>query len=808
MADDPITTEVTLGAADPRPKASHTQPSPEARYRVGARLGQGGMGEVRRVYDARLDRHLAMKTLDPRLLHLGGPRARFLNEARITAGLQHPGIVAVHDQGERPDGVLWYTMKEVRGQTLGAVIHTVHAASKGQWQSADGWSLRRLIAALVRVCEAMAYAHARAVIHRDLKPSNIMVGEFGEVLVVDWGLATRHGQAEPTATGPAAPDRMTQSGSVLGTIAYMPPEQARGDLDALGPRSDVYALGAILFKILLGRPPLLDTTSGLQRLADDRPPDIETAERRPDLPALPPALVQACATAMAADAQARPADAGVLAARIRGWLDDSERRTRALQIVHKAEELRPRGDELRALAATLRDQAAAILDPIAAYAPVAEKAPGWALQDAAEEALVQSRLADVEFIQTMRSALEQMPDLPEAHALLADHYRGQVVTAEALHDRAAAAEAMALLQTHDDGRHRDWIAGRGRLCLTTEPAGAKLSIARYETVDRRLQLGAFRSLGTGPIDTVLDRGSYMVRIAASGHAQVDLPVLIERETGWVQTEPVLLPPEGELGPDDVYVPAGWFIFGGDPAAPDPLPRQRLWLDGFIIRRHPVTVAEYSEFLRARRAEDGPAAILAYLPQNVLGVDGRTLTWQDNGQPPASEPANWPLVGVTWYAAVAYAIWCEEQTGLPWRLPHECEWEKAARGVDGRLYPWGNFTDPTWACVFDSRMGAAHRAPVHEFGGDISSYGVCGLAGNARDWCCSEYLRAGPCGPKVNVEGGEPTDDGYRISKGGAYAAILDHSRAAGRFGARPFDAFSTLGFRLARPWPIQESSDS
>lgn len=806
MPDDPIAptvgTEVTLDAGAHRP-APAQPPTPLNRYRIGARLGQGGMGEVRRVYDARLDRHLAMKTLDPRLLHLAGPRARFLNEARITAGLQHPGIVAVHDQGERPDGALWYTMKEVRGQTLSAVIQGVHAASTRRWAAADGWSLRRLIEAFVRVCEAMAYAHAQGVIHRDLKPSNIMVGEFGEVLVVDWGLAIRAGLADPTASESPTDARMTQSGAVLGTIAYMPPEQARGELDALGPRSDVYALGGILFEILLGRPPLLDTTSGLHRLIDDRPPNIEQAERRPDSPAPPPALVQACAHAMAAEPGDRPNDAGALATRVRAWLDDSERRAQAVKIINKAKLLQPRGARLRAQAEALRSQAAALLEPIAAYAPVAQKAPGWALEDAAEEALVESRLADVEFVQTVRSALEQMPDLPEAHALLADYYRAQVIAAEGRHDRAAAAEAMSLLRGHDDGRYADWIAGRGRLCLTTDAAGARFSVARYETVDRRLQLGPFRSLGAAPVDTVLDRGSYMVRIEAPGCALVNLPVLIERETGWVQDEPVLLPPEDELGSDDVYVPAGWFIFGGDPAAPDPLPRQRLWLDGFIIRRHPVTVAEYSAFLQARCAVDGQEAIGRSLPANITARDGSELRWHADGRTPQGEPSDWPVAGVTWFAAREYARWLAQGDGRPWRLPHECEWEKAARGVDGRLFAWGDFMDATWARVFNSQAGGASRAGIRAFPTDVSPYGVFGLAGNTRDWCCNEYLRAGPEGPTVEDDADSMASDGYRVSKGGAYGAIGDHSRAAGRFGARPFDAFSTLGFRLARRWPVQ-----
>jgi serine/threonine-protein kinase len=403
----------------------------------------------------------------------------------------------------------------------------------------------------------------------------------------------------------------------------------------------------------------------------------------------------------------------------------------------------------------------------------------------------------------VRSALEQMPDLSEAHALLADHYREQVAQAEALHDRAGAAEAMALLRSHDDGRHADWIAGRGRLYLTTDVPGARFSIARYTTVDRRLQLGPFRDLGGAPVETVLDRGSYMVHIEAPGHARVKLPVLIERETGWVQTEPVLMPTEDELGPDDVYVPAGWFIFGGDPAAIDALPRRRIWLDGFIIRRHPVTVAEYGAFLSALRT-DG-LAIHTHLPQNGTDGTGRETIWDLDGNPPPSEPRDWPVIGVTWYSAAAYAKWSQNH-GQPWRLAHELEWEKAARGADGRIYPWGNFSDPAWACMFDSRKGTARRAGVGEFPTDESPYGVRGMGGNTRDWCSNLYLRAGPDSVDESTGQAALLDDTYRIAKGGAWSAVRSQSRAGGRFGSRPHDTFSSLGFRLARTWPAQSSA--
>ncbi|MEQ1507516.1 MAG: serine/threonine-protein kinase, partial [Myxococcota bacterium] len=224
-----------------------------------------------RLHDPELDRTVAAKILratDPASV------ARFEAEARTTAQLQHPGVVPVYRLDTAPDGRRRFTMAEVRGRTLLDVIRDLHAArDRAHATTPDGWTLFRLVAAFEQVCATIAYAHGRGVIHRDLKPANLMIGRFGEVYVVDWGLV-RADPVEP-ATGDAPirpwtdPDAArTADGAVLGTPAYMAPEQARGA--PATSAADVFALGAVLYTILAGRPPLVGPADEVLRalLAD------------------------------------------------------------------------------------------------------------------------------------------------------------------------------------------------------------------------------------------------------------------------------------------------------------------------------------------------------------------------------------------------------------------------------------------------------------------------------------------------------------------------------------------------------------
>lgn len=224
---------------------------------------KGGLGEVSVARDRELNREVALKEIQSRFSHDDTSRARFLLEAEVTGGLEHPGIVPVYGLGRHEDGRPYYAMRFIRGDSLKEAIDQFHSGDAPvSFQSVE---FRQLLSRFLDVCNAIDYAHSRGVLHRDLKPGNIMLGKFGETLVVDWGLAKVGDDAEAAAGGestlkPASGSMATQLGSTIGTPAFMPPEQATGNLELLGPQSDVYSLGATLYCLMTGKPPVRGKT--------------------------------------------------------------------------------------------------------------------------------------------------------------------------------------------------------------------------------------------------------------------------------------------------------------------------------------------------------------------------------------------------------------------------------------------------------------------------------------------------------------------------------------------------------------------
>ena len=286
----------------------------------------GGLGHVFLAEDLELHRNVALKEIREDAADDPASRERFLSEAKITGNLEHPGIVPVYGLGVHPDGRPYYAMRFIQGENLSAAIKAFHASRAADFSSLE---FRQLLSRLVNVCNAVAFAHSRGIIHRDLKPQNVMLGPFGETLVVDWGLAktfqTGVNEATiqrlphwPAPQIPADRESVTSAGEVIGTPAYMSPEQAAGRNAELGPLSDVYGLGAILYALLTGQAPLPGATSDIvEAVLHGRivPP-------RQVHPRIPRSLAAICHRAMAHQPQQRYASALDLASDLERWLAD------------------------------------------------------------------------------------------------------------------------------------------------------------------------------------------------------------------------------------------------------------------------------------------------------------------------------------------------------------------------------------------------------------------------------------------------------------------------------------------------------
>ena len=441
----------TPGVA-PIPAALHPAALPD-RYADRGLLGRGGMGEVRRVHDRLLGRDVAMKVLQARFIGDPAMNQRFDEEARIGARLQHARAVPVHDRGTLADGRPFFTMREVAGRTFSDHLFDFHAHPG---DASDARPLSDPIRILLEVCEVVAYAHSLGVVHRDLKPDNILVTPHGEVLVVDWGLARVHGGAGSVGPGPDA----SPPGAVAGTPTYMAPEQARGDDPQIGPRSDVYALGTILFEILTGRPAfhghsatrILEQvrTSEAPGIAIDEPAPRGTPDPAPSVPLAPAVsarqaapLLPLCRHAMAPAVADRLASAEALADALRAWLSGMERRRQAQEEVRQAAALEAQAAALQRQADGLRAAASARIGPTGPLDAAAWST--WEEADALEGTRAEMEARADAHLQT---ALVHAPDLPDAHAALAHHRHADLLGALAEGDVPAESELRARLRRH------------------------------------------------------------------------------------------------------------------------------------------------------------------------------------------------------------------------------------------------------------------------------------------------------------------------------------------------------------------------
>ncbi|MCC6740915.1 MAG: SUMF1/EgtB/PvdO family nonheme iron enzyme [Planctomycetia bacterium] len=888
-------------------RAAGTEPLPAAagKFTLGEELGRGGIGRVVEARDADFGRAVALKLLiesaDATALE------RFRREARLTGFLEHPNIVPVHEMGVLPGTRQWYyCMKRIAGRDMARVIRQARAAAGDAAATKSlRWSLRRLVEAFRDACRAVAYAHSKGVIHRDIKPANIMLGEFGEVLVVDWGLAREvdprvpvtqvfaAGDDEPSAIfrESSSSPGVTTAGQIIGTPAYMSPEQALGQHAAVGPRSDVWSLGATLYEILTGRAPFAGATP--RELARAI---VKTAPAAPrSLDATIPADLEAiCLKALSRDPGARYADAGEMAGDVEAWLDGAREQERrdalAAEQLARGRDAVARFFRLRGEAETAREQRDRAENKADLFAPLPELRAVWDLQDRAESLERARAEAFAEAEEALASALSNAPEKTEARQQRPRLHWDPFLEAEAAgnsaemvlhrriveshHDRSLAAElsgegevsvatrayaCRCLLDGRDvapaelavRGLHpwsgRDLHAGRPapwpggevdaplRLrvhAASCEPApleGAAVWAYRFVPIDRVLvpvtpggapRLGdpapaaaldalfpnpTYRPRGPGlylgrtPVRNArLSMGSWLLVLVADGRAPARVPVHVARQQA--QDVAVTLFDPAEIPDGFVHVAAGPFVMQGDATTLAGAPAVRREADDVFVARFPVTCRDWAGFVNAA-GEDPPR-----LPRHVSTgksywpalPGGRTAVptadWiaahpaeaaalQRMENDPGPWLDDWPVLALSWTDGAAFALRRSRRENRLFHLPHEDQWEKAARGVDRRVYPWGDTFEGLFANVQGSFQGIPHPAPVDSFPYDESPYGVRGLGGNVSDRC-------------LNDPGHDKWPD-WRVIKGGSWQKVEMYARAMYRAGS-PVDSPNLgNGHRLA-----------
>ncbi|MEN7972279.1 MAG: bifunctional serine/threonine-protein kinase/formylglycine-generating enzyme family protein [Verrucomicrobiota bacterium] len=753
-------------------------------------LGQGSFGEVHSARDVLLGRKVAIKSIKERFRGDDEVVDRFLKEARGTAQLEHPNIMPVHEAGVDERFGVFFTMKKIEGEDLKEILDKLQANTAFYEKT---YSFNFLLEVFLAVCNGVAFAHSKGVIHRDLKPANIMVGQYGEVLILDWGLVKKvdsEGDSDADVhlrMDGAEGGSETLDGAVSGTPNYMSPEQADGRVQDVGFQSDVYSLGSILYHILTYYPPF--EKAQIRRLLENVktgnfiPPRKRFPERM-----IPRELEAICLKAMSLHPIARyhsveylaqdvrnyignfdvkayraprwmrfwktckrnPVKAGVAAAAVSAFLlAFGAQRTMLYgsysSSIGRAAELRLEGNRLVDEATGLYDE----LQVLGAESELKERS----LREIELEALLEARDTEIAAKYNVAEALyESVPEMyrkkPAVHegyvgimrrridlALHRKQYERARQWLETVRLRIAQPDVQVGAETlRKLEKVQDLIAGKGRLEITGPDSIHDVIVwpmLEDEDTPCMVQGDAVKH-GKLPvqIDTIA-KGSYILQVTCADGGMVPYSVHV----GHGEMKQVDLDVPGSIPDGMVYVPAGDFIFGGEDS--HFYRERRRSLPSFFIKKHEVTVAEYLEFWETLSGSDLKSEYksrIRFHPQDRRFVEA----WDEQGDL-ADERLSleYPVVGIPLEAAKAFCEWKSRRMGASIRLPTAMEWEKAARGVDGRRYVWGNGfpKGANFALTMGNKKGKARFplwAPPGKFIRDVSVYGAYDMAGNVRE----------------------------------------------------------------------------
>ncbi len=772
---------------------------PSSHYTQVRTIGLGGVGLVISAHDPNLNRDVAVKMLRGESKGKLPDIERFIREARATAKIEHPNVIPVHEMGVM-DGVgVYFTMKKVKGDNFHEVIENLKKGDRGYCEK---YTRRHLLEIFISICNGVSFAHDKKIIHRDLKPHNILIGDYGEVLVMDWGLAKHLDSTEEDKYRDFAAEKgecrfhgdssMTTDGTISGTPNYMPPEQADGKVLELDEKSDIYSLGAILYQILTYSPPY--TGEDVYKvLADVQKGNLVHPREKCPKHKIPRELEAICLKAMSLEKAERYQSVPELIRDTRNYIegfsvsahpDSALVKFRKLcmrhpavsstsaaavfivvagfllvkliffiqyqTIITAADENRIEGSrELRNATQTYSE-----LDAIASKRVVREESEKEqelskklsALYINAENKYETSVLLYKSVPKAYSRTLPLREGLTDImvnrirYSILVQNYERAEKWINFIRQQTGNFENLSPENKNIILGFADIVKGDGRMRVSTEPAGASVTLCKLaDKGDGILSEVENRELGLSPVNEfMIPKGSYIIKIKYGNRPEVAYPVMISH--GEKENPNIHIPESVPAGM--VYIPAGYFFIGGENSRY--YRSHEISIPSFFIRKYEVTFGEYLEFWKELKTKDEKEK---HVSKIIFDASERAFAdaWDSDGKLISPLRENLPVVGILLESAMAYCDWLSRKTGRKFMLPSAEQWEKAARGVDGRNFPWGNGFNAKYANINENtgaRKDFGYFAPPGSLPRDISVYGLFDMGGNVREMTSSKFVDGG------------------------------------------------------------------